>query len=235
MLLPQHAFFVYEPLVGNLNPGEGSLGERIVRDARTLATNSLSGRIGYEISLTCRHGDKISDAQDLVAFVDSYVREQDARIRPEETMTYGMWLLHFREAGDGTLDVWEKTAPGDDIQQGASIAMRIWREQHKMCAKMRAPFRPPQPSQLMAVTPGVREGRGLDGVRYSAPSHMSGWWLITDGYGGDINSVTLEHVRHLVEWRPELVKYLALPPGWSFRTGWRKRVWFDQSVADPPG
>ncbi len=78
---------------------------------------------------------------------------------------------------------------------------------------------------------GVVEGDAVEGVRYPSPEHMSGWWITTDRYDGDSKSLTLHHLHHLVEWRPDIAPYLALPFGFRFILGEAEHVWFDEVIA----
>ena len=42
------------------------------------------------------------------------------------------------------------------------------------------------------------------------------------------------HVVHLIEWCPEVVAYLGLPPGWRFLIASHQvNVWFDQICTIP--
>ena len=75
-------------------------------------------------------------------------------------------------------------------------------------------------SQMVVISKGIYEGVvPVEGVRYASPKHMSGWWLTTDEYDGDINSLNTVHFKHVVEHRPELAIYMALPVGYRFLLG----------------
>jgi hypothetical protein len=87
--------------------------------------------------------------------------------------------------------------------------------------------------QLVVISDGVFEGEPLEAARYPSPDHMSGWWLTTDKYNGDVNTLRTEHAFHLCEKRPEVVKYLSLPYGFRFRLDSNHvDVWFDEKVAN---
>jgi hypothetical protein len=77
----------------------------------------------------------------------------------------------------------------------------------------------------------VLQGDVVQGVRYPSPEHMSGWWITTDRYDGDIRSLTQEHLYHLTAARPDLARYLALPFGFRFDQASGEDVWFDEQVA----
>jgi hypothetical protein len=75
------------------------------------------------------------------------------------------------------------------------------------------------------------QGDAVQGVRYPSPEHMSGWWITTDRYDGDIRSLTQEHLYHLTAARPDLARCLALPFGFRFDQASGEDVWFDEQVA----
>jgi hypothetical protein len=105
-------------------------------------------------------------------------------------------------------------------------------EQISLCDQYNAIHTPVSDDQLVVISEGVYEGDPLEGVRYPSPKHMSGWWLTTDKYNGNPDTLKTEHIYHLVEKRPEVMKYLSLPYGFRFRTGGNiEDVWFDEKVA----
>lgn len=105
--------------------------------------------------------------------------------------------------------------------------------QRKCCEHYSAQFTPVNLDQLVVISEGVYEGdKPIEGVRYPSPEHMSGWWLTTDKYDGNTNSLKTVHYTHIIEERPEVAIYLALPSGYRFQLGGDdERVWFDEDVA----
>jgi hypothetical protein len=59
-------------------------------------------------------------------------------------------------------------------------------------------------------------GEPVQGVRYPSPEHMSGWWITTDRYNGDVATLKTLHAYHLTARRPDLTRYLALAYGFRF-------------------
>ena len=45
---------------------------------------------------------------------------------------------------------------------------------------------------------------------------MTGWYLTSNSYNGDINTLIVEPIYYLLKERPELAKMLALPSGYRF-------------------
>jgi hypothetical protein len=138
----------------------------------------------------------------------------------------------LKDTPEGDFEVFESTPEGTDYVRGASLTLRYWLEQSNICRQAGAPFEPPYADQKVATSVGVMEGDvPVWGVRYSAPPHMSGWYLTTDRYSGNIEDLKVGHLHHLTALRPDLVRFLALPHGYRFElTGQGERAYFDAQV-----
>lgn len=105
--------------------------------------------------------------------------------------------------------------------------------QKKCCKHYSASYSPVDLNQMVVISQGVYEGMPVEGVRYPSPNHMSGWWLTTDDYDGDANSLKTVHYCHIQKARPDIAIYMALPFGYRFQIGGSdESVWFDQTVAN---
>ncbi len=104
--------------------------------------------------------------------------------------------------------------------------------QKECCEYYRVDFCPVGSEKMVVISDGVYEGKPTEGVRYPSPDHMSGWWLTTGDYNGDVDTLKVVHFRHIQEKRPEIAIYMALPFGYRFNLGNNdENVWFDESVA----
>ena len=112
--------------------------------------------------------------------------------------------------------------------------MNIELSQKECCSHYDAEFQPVEQTQLVTISNGIYEGViPVEGVRYPSPEHMSGWWLTTDEYDGNIDSLVTVHFQHIIEKRPELALYMGLPFGYRFNLGGEaEHVWFDREVAN---
>lgn len=176
----------------------------------------------------------LKEAEEFLHFVTNYLITTGSRINPGETMPYGYWLVKFQDEGFKTLETWEYNREATEFIQGANLTLRYWREQHLICQQYGAEFKPPRPDKLTVISKGVLEGLPVQGVRYPSPDHMSGWWITTDQYDGDINSLKNQHTYHVTAARPDLIKYLALPAGFRFDLSVKDDVWLDEKVANAP-
>ncbi len=196
----------------------------------TLRTEGLQA-LGYrEIAASVSDAALKGDLEDFLFFVCNYV-DEGKPVKPGETMAYGYWLTKFEERDANTLEVWEYNSKATEFVSGASLTLGYWHEQHATCRKFGAAFEPPRPDRLTVISKGVLEGLPVQGVRYPSPEPMSGWWITTDLYDGDTKSLQREHTYHITAARPDLAKYLALPPGFRFDLGVREDVWKDEKVA----
>lgn len=172
----------------------------------------------------------VSDSKELLEYIVSYITTIGAGIKPNETMNYGYWLIKFVEASEGFLDIWEYKPDGSEFILGATQALTYWREQHDVCSHNNAQFTPPIPDRLVVISEGLLDGEPVDGVRYSSPPHMSGWWFFTDRYNNNANSLVTEHLYHITAARPDLAKFIALPHGFRFSQKRGDVVYFDEEA-----
>ncbi|WP_407477514.1 immunity protein Imm33 domain-containing protein [Acinetobacter baumannii] len=110
----------------------------------------------------------------------------------------------------------------------------ILKVQKECCDHYEEKFFPVELDQLVVVSNGVLEGEiPIEGVRYRSPKHMSGWWLTSDKYDGDIETLKNIHFTHILEKRPDLAIYMALPYGYRFILGGEEEhIWFDENALD---
>lgn len=109
----------------------------------------------------------------------------------------------------------------------------IGTEQQRICAKYGAPpFEAPEDLKA-GVSSNVRSHIvPVHGLRHPPEAGTTGWYIWAgDVLSADPNFFLPLHVAHLKEWRPEVVKFLALPPGWRFLIdGDYEDVWYDPSL-----
>lgn len=107
-------------------------------------------------------------------------------------------------------------------------------KQKECCDHFGAVFSPVKENQLVAISKSIFEGvNPAEGVRNPSPKHMSGWWLTTEEYDDNIESIITVHFSHIMEKRPELAIYMALPFGYRFFLGGEEEnVWLDESVSN---
>lgn len=201
----------------------------LVVEGLSVRTQGLSADAHPELRVSVADMSLLGECETFLKFVADYVG-RGARIRPGETLAYGYWLTKFSSTGDGLLDTWEHQPDAADFVAGATLTLTYWREQHDICRRHGGEFTPPRPNQIVVVSDGVLEGDAVQGVRYPSPEHMSGWWITTDRYDGNIKSLRHEHLYHLTSARPDLAPLIALPYGFRFDLAHREDVWFDREV-----
>lgn len=106
-------------------------------------------------------------------------------------------------------------------------------KQREYCEYYDEEFNPVNLNQLVVVSKGVlTSNSSIEGVRYKSPNHMSGWWLTTDQYDGDPNTLEIVHFAHVIHKRPDLAVYMALPYGYRFNLGNNEEyVWLDEALS----
>ena len=194
-------------------------------------TSGLSSNGHPELLVEFHDSGLTEEAKAFLRYISDYVILSRDTVKPEETMLYGYWLTKFKDAGKNKLEIWEYNSSATEFVKGATLTLQYWKAQHSICESYAARFEPPRPDQLSVISQGVLEGLPVQGIRYASPDHMSGWWITTDQYDGNINSLKHEHTYHLTHARPDLAKYIALPNGFRFDLSSFEDVWFDEEAA----
>jgi hypothetical protein len=179
----------------------------------------LRASSGISVDLPLKTEDRGDGAVRLLEYIDAHLGRPGVQVRAGERLSYGSWELWFAGTEGSALSVQEASITDPDARvNGASTALKLWESQRLECERWRSPHAPPTAVQLVAVSAGVQKGEPVEGVRYEAPAHMSGWFLTTSSYDGNIGSLRTVHLYHLIQRRPELARFLALGAGFFFRT-----------------
>ena len=88
----------------------------------------------------------------------------------------------------------------------------------------------------VGVAANVRDDLNpLNGLRHMGDVGITGWFVWAGEQFSEADDFFLPlHVAHLREWRPQVLPYLGLPPGWRFliAPGYED-VWFDPGLLTP--
>lgn len=202
---------------------------RINQISDYLCTDGLKSVIGHEFKLKIQD-EKIEDYTRVLNYLIDYSIDKNPEIKSGQTISYHSWLLKCVSTSELFYNLWEAKGEGEDFIEGADYAIRVILEQEEMCKKFNASPIFPTFSQKIVISKGVYEGLTIEAVRYPSPDHMTGWWLTTDLYDGNVKSLMTVHYFHVAFKRPDLIKYLALPHGFRFFAGKEDDVWLDQKV-----
>ena len=203
-------------------------GVQILQQGLSSQTKGLAQRGHPELKAWVDDPRLIVEAEKFLRFVADYIEDDNARIKSGETLAYGYWLTKFELVDDGMLHAFEYNPDATEFVPGVTQTLTYWRDQHELCARFNAAFSPPRPDKMVAISDGVVEGDAVEGVRYPSPENMSGWWLTTDRYNGNIKTIKTTHLYHVTARRPDLARFLALPYGFRFQG---EDAWYDEKVA----
>ena len=107
----------------------------------------------------------------------------------------------------------------------------VLNSQKTVCQTMKAEFVPPIPKSRIGFARQTIGKRPINGLRHPGQGDMNGWYVWFGDYSDDPNFFGSLHVEHLDEVCPEIVPFLALPPGYRFLIdGEYRDVWFDSKL-----
>jgi hypothetical protein len=202
----------------------------IERDGVYLVTNGLKNRLGFELRIVT-FNKEVEEYLRVFKYLVDYVLDSKPKITPEQTISYHSWLLKFVKFSHSILDIWEAERQGNGFVEGVEYAIQVINEQADECSKHGVKPSFPNFGQNIVISKGVYEGLGVDAVRYPSPDHMTGWWVTTDLYDGDTDSLMKVHFFHVAFKRPDLMRYFALPFGFRFYINESENeIWFDENA-----
>jgi hypothetical protein len=105
-------------------------------------------------------------------------------------------------------------------------------EQVRVCQARGVPCDPPSEGNKLGIALATLHLRPLNGLRHPPAGGTSGWYI----WGGedlpeDPDFFQPLHHAHLQEMCPEVMRYMALPPGWRFLTADpHEDIWSDAGL-----
>jgi hypothetical protein len=184
-------------------------------DGLTMSTHGLIASGGREISASINDVELTNECKNFLLIIADYISKGHV-IQSGETLGYGYWTTKAIAQGDEQFAFFELHPEGEEFVPGISLTLRYWQDQHRTCDRAGSVFSPPRIDQLVVVSEGVLEGDFVQGVRYPSPEHMSGWWITTDRYDGNVDTLKTLHAHHVTAKRPDLAEFLALDYGFRF-------------------
>ena len=180
-----------------------------------LITQGLDVLIGKELRLSMQQHD-LEDYIKLYIYIIDYIIESDKLIiSPDQTIVYHSWVLKFIGNNFLYYDIWEVSKQGETYINGADCAIEIIKQQQGICHSNNTKAIFPLFNQLVVISECIFKNlNDFEAVRYPSPDHMTGWWITTSLFNGDVKSLLTVHYYHVAFKRHDILQYLALPYGY---------------------
>ena len=205
-------------------------GVKIYPQNQQLVTDGLCKAISFELRVATKSCSEEEYCR-LLNYLIDYVLDDQPQLVSGQTISYHSWLLKLQKISEFECELWEANRNGDDFKIGVEYALQVVRDQEEECKKHDVIPQFPTFSQNIVISKGVYEGLGVEAVRYPSPEHMTGWWITTDMYNDEVDTLTNVHYFHLAFQRPDILRYLALPFGYRFyMSKEEKDVWYDENT-----
>lgn len=205
---------------------------QIIREGQYLITKGLKNLCDYELRVLVQAREEGAYKR-VISYLIDYLVSDSIEFKHEETIAFHSWLLKGFFKKPDLLELWEANSTGSGFSEGVDYAIQVVGEQEGECEGQKTSPVFPTFAQKIVISKGVYEGHEIEGVRYPSPEHMTGWWLLTDLFDDNIESLMTVHFYHVAFKRPDILKYLALPSGYVFDTSDAgNNIWFDYSVLE---
>lgn len=198
-----------------------------------LITQGVCDLIGKEFAVKKGNYPK-KNIISLVDYILNYLETENKIIKDSETFGYGCWIIQFVYNGM-YIELHELKEVVDGINSyefDLSLTFNFLEEQFNLCLSEGITPNIPKIGQKVAISKEIYDGSEVNGVRYDAPQHMSGWYLTSNSFDGDVNTLIVDYLYHILKERPDIAKFLALPSGYRFyKDGEGHNIWFDPEVS----
>lgn len=106
----------------------------------------------------------------------------------------------------------------------------------EICKKYDSPFVDSPSGLKIGIALNVKEGiYPINGLRHPPQGDTTGWYIWAgEQFSDDPDFFVPLHVEHLVDWCPDVIKYLGLAPGWRFLIAppSYEDIWQDNSLLE---
>lgn len=102
-------------------------------------------------------------------------------------------------------------------------------KQKEICEKFHTEFVESKPSIKCGVALSTVGQQPIRGIRHPLENGTTGWYIWAGEYSDDVDFYKPLHTKHIINYFPEIIPYLGLPPGWALiidNKGYED-VWYD--------
>jgi len=110
------------------------------------------------------------------------------------------------------------------------MAIQPTNEQLSVCQRFSAEAMAPDPAEKLGIAISTLQKLPLTAVRHQAVNGTCGWYIWGGEYSSDPDFYQPLHASHVLRYCPQILPYLALPPGWAVVLAPDyEDVWFDEN------
>ena len=205
---------------------------QVVQTPAGIETLGLSAVRHPEIRAWCQPRNATSAASYFSELAERIAAGR--RLKDGELVGCGSWLLRF-DYIDGYFVAKEASPEKESYLARIDRAIECWRSQGEMCSRHNADFDPIGFEDRIVATPDVVDQPTVpvEGMRIvPADPKFADLLILGPMFTGNYaEQVKTFHAYHIMDVRPELIQYLALPRGFRFCSD--GTVYFDAELTRP--
>ncbi len=207
-------------------------GEVVIHsNANEFYTSGLKSYINKELKVEKRDLTP-EQINPILRYIIEFIQEDELDIRHGDRLSCFSWSIRLGEEGD-YYEIFEVYPEKEGYVPGLRRTYEIYTEQMSVCNQLGATPEFPIFDQLVTISVNVKNGYVTHLFRWNKEEPDSGWVAMTENTDPDQVSFENMTLGQLMTIRPELVKFLALPPGYKvISEGDDAKIAFDEQMAN---
>lgn len=162
------------------------------------------------------NGDDLTIINEIIKHIVSYFESSRSEIIDNDTFGCFSWMIKFIFKKD-LIELYElDPVTGNTYLFSLDKTESLLFDQMEICKTYSVNFQPALLNQKIAISKEIYSGAEVNAVRYDAPEHMTGWYLTSNNFSGDVSDLAVDHLYHILVARPELARFFCVPSGYRW-------------------
>ena len=113
--------------------------------------------------------------------------------------------------------------------------INIWKiyveQQKEVCKKLNLTWVECLPNQVIGLADNIND-IPIHGLRHPIENNSTGWYVWSKDFSSESDFFKPHHTAHLIDIKPQLLKYLGLPIGYRFLIDDKgyEDIWYDETL-----
>jgi hypothetical protein len=194
-------------------------------------SKGLATSIQKELKIE-KHGLTLEELNPILHYLVEFIQDEKPDIKSGNKLTCFSWLILTHEEGD-YFEILEIVPEKGGFASGLNHTLHVLEQQLFVCDQLKVEPVFPDFDHIVTIDPLIRTGVPAHLFRWNRAAPDSGWMVMTDNFDEETMAFEEITVGQLMTYRPETVKFMALPHG--FKVIWDgkdAKIAFDNNLME---